>query len=177
MLYVKQLLKSLKDNLSLVVAILCVAYITFLHFNPQEPKVVEKIVEKPIIQETVYKEVVTDIKIKEKTHSSDADIVVENTEDIKVSLNGKTFSLKPSKSDEKFDFSKDYVELRQNSQYNINISNEPLEPSWGIGVGVTDNKNLAGILTMRLRSTPTHVWIMSDGDTTAGGILFSTNYK
>lgn len=177
MLYVNQFLKSIKDNLSVVVAVLCVLYITFLHFNPQEPKVVEKIIEKPIIQETVYKEVVTDIKIKEKVHSSDADIVVENKEDFKVSLNGETFSLKPSNSNEKFDFSKDYVEVRQSSQYNINISNEPLEPSWGIGVGVTDNKKIAGILTMRLRSTPTHVWLMSDGDTTAGGILFSTNYK
>lgn len=177
MLFVKSLLNSLKENLSVIVGIILIGYITFLHFNPPNPQVIEKVIEKPVIQETIYKEVSTDIKIKEKVKSSDADIVIENTDDVKVSLNGKEFSLKPVNSDEKFDFSKDYIELRQNSQFNININNKPLEPSWGIGVGVTDNKNIAGIVTMRLKNTPSHIWIMSDGDTTAGGILFSTNYK
>lgn len=169
-----KLIQFLKTNLSLLLVILLGGYI-FLN-NNNSPQVVEKIVEKPVIQEVVHREVINTVRVKEKENVGDADIVVDNKEDLKISLNGKPFSLKPQ-NDKEYNFGKDYVELRQSSVYNINISNEPLEPSWGIGVGVTDNKNLAGIVTMRLRSTPTHVWIMSDGDTTAGGVLFSTNYK
>lgn len=169
-----KVLEFLKENLSIILVILLSGYI-FVN-NNHSPQVVEKIVEKPVIQEVVHREVVNTIQVKEKASKDDADIVVENKEDLKISLNGKLFSLTPQ-NDKTYDFGKDYVELKQSSIYNINISNEPLEPSWGVGVGVTDNKNLAGIVTMRLRSSPTHVWIMSDGDTTAGGILFSTNYK
>ena len=169
-----KVLEFLKENLSIILVILLSGYIFVTNNN--SPQVVEKIVEKPVIQEVVHREVVNTIQVKEKVNKDDADIVVENKEDLKISLNGKLFSLTPQ-NDKTYDFGKDYVELKQSSIYNINISNEPLEPSWGVGVGVTDNKNLAGIVTMRLRSSPTHVWIMSDGDTTAGGILFSTNYK
>ena len=169
-----KVLEYLKENLSIILVILLSGYIFLTNNN--SPQVVEKIVEKPVIQEVVHREVVNTIQVKEKASKDDADIVVENKEDLKISLNGKLFSLTPQ-NDKTYDFGKDYVELKQSSIYNINISNEPLEPSWGVGVGVTDNKNLAGIVTMRLRSSPTHVWIMSDGDTTAGGILFSTNYK
>ena len=169
-----KVIEFLKENLSIILVILLSGYI-FVN-NNHSPQVVEKIVEKPVIQEVVHREVVNTIQVKEKASKDDADIVVENKEDLKISLNGKLFSLTPQ-NDKTYDFGKDYVELKQSSIYNINISNEPLEPSWGVGVGVTDNKNLAGIVTMRLRSSPTHVWIMSDGDTTAGGILFSTNYK
>lgn len=169
-----KVLEFLKENLSIILVILLGGYVFVTNNN--SPQVVEKIVEKPVIQEVVHREVVNTIQVKEKASKDDADIVVENKEDLKISLNGKLFSLTPQ-NDKTYDFGKDYVELKQSSIYNINISNEPLEPSWGVGVGVTDNKNLAGIVTMRLRSSPTHVWIMSDGDTTAGGILFSTNYK
>lgn len=169
-----KVLEFLKENLSIILVILLSGYVFVTNNN--SPQVVEKIVEKPVIQEVVHREVVNTIQVKEKASRDDADIVVENKEDLKISLNGKLFSLTPQ-NDKTYDFGKDYVELKQSSIYNINISNEPLEPSWGVGVGVTDNKNLAGIVTMRLRSSPTHVWIMSDGDTTAGGILFSTNYK
>ena len=169
-----KVLEFLKENLSIILVILLSGYVFVTNNN--SPQVVEKIVEKPVIQEVVHREVVNTIQVKEKVNKDDADIVVENKEDLKISLNGKLFSLTPQ-NDKSYDFGKDYVELKQSSIYNINISNEPLEPSWGVGVGVTDNKNLAGIVTMRLRSSPTHVWIMSDGDTTAGGILFSTNYK
>ena len=169
-----KVLEFLKENLSVILVILLGGYVFVTNNN--SPQVVEKIVEKPVIQEVVHREVVNTIQVKEKASKDDADIVVENKEDLKISLNGKLFSLTPQ-NDKTYDFGKDYVELKQSSIYNINISNEPLEPSWGVGVGVTDNKNLAGIVTMRLRSSPTHVWIMSDGDTTAGGILFSTNYK
>lgn len=169
-----KVLEFLKENLSIILVILLSGYVFVTNNN--YPQVVEKIVEKPVIQEVVHREVVNTIQVKEKASKDDADIVVENKEDLKISLNGKLFSLTPQ-NDKTYDFGKDYVELKQSSIYNINISNEPLEPSWGVGVGVTDNKNLAGIVTMRLRSSPTHVWIMSDGDTTAGGILFSTNYK
>lgn len=169
-----KILEFLKENLSIILVILLSGYVFVTNNN--SPQVVEKIVEKPVIQEVVHREVVNTIQVKEKASKDDADIVVENKEDLKISLNGKLFSLTPQ-NDKTYDFGKDYVELKQSSIYNINISNEPLEPSWGVGVGVTDNKNLAGIVTMRLRSSPTHVWIMSDGDTTAGGILFSTNYK
>lgn len=169
-----KILEFLKENLSIILVILLSGYVFVTNNN--SPQVVEKIVEKPVIQEVVHREVVNTIQVKEKASKDDADIVVENKEDLKISLNGKLFSLTPQ-NDKTYDFGKDYVELKQSSIYNINISNEPLEPSWGVGVGVTDNKNLAGIVTMRLRSSPTHIWIMSDGDTTAGGILFSTNYK
>ena len=169
-----KVLEFLKENLSIILVILLSGYVFVTNNN--SPQVVEKIVEKPVIQEVVHREVVNTIQVKEKVNKDDADIVVENKEDLKISLNGKLFSLTPQ-NDKSYDFGKDYVELKQSSIYNINISNEPLEPSWGVGVGVTDNKNLAGIVTMRLRSSPTHIWIMSDGDTTAGGILFSTNYK
>lgn len=169
-----KVLEFLKENLSIILVILLSGYVFVTNNN--SPQVVEKIVEKPVIQEVVHREVVNTIQVKEKASKDDADIVVENKEDLKISLNGKLFSLTPQ-NDKTYDFGKDYVELKQSSVYNINISNEPLEPSWGVGVGVTDNKKLAGIVTMRLRSSPTHVWIMSDGDTTAGGILFSTNYK
>lgn len=169
-----KVLEFLKENLSIILVILLSGYVFVTNNN--SPQVVEKIVEKPVIQEVVHREVVNTIQVKEKASKDDADIVVENKEDLKISLNGKLFSLTPQ-NDKTYDFGKDYVELKQSSIYNINISNEPLEPSWGVGVGVTDNKKLAGIVTMRLRSSPTHVWIMSDGDTTAGGILFSTNYK
>lgn len=169
-----KVLEFLKENLSIILVILLSGYVFVTNNN--SPQVVEKIVEKPVIQEVVHREVVNTIQVKEKASKDDADIVVENKEDLKISLNGKLFSLTPQ-NDKTYDFGKDYVELKQSSIYNINISNEPLEPSWGVGVGVTDNKNLAGIVTMRLRSSPTHIWIMSDGDTTAGGILFSTNYK
>lgn len=169
-----KVLEFLKENLSIILVILLSGYVFVTNNN--SPQVVEKIVEKPVIQEVVHREVVNTIQVKEKASKDDADIVVDNKEDLKISLNGKLFSLTPQ-NDKTYDFGKDYVELKQSSIYNINISNEPLEPSWGVGVGVTDNKNLAGIVTMRLRSSPTHVWIMSDGDTTAGGILFSTNYK
>ena len=169
-----KILEFLKENLSIILVILLSGYVFVTNNN--SPQVVEKIVEKPVIQEVVHREVVNTIQVKEKASKDDADIVVENKEDLKISLNGKLFSLTPQ-NDKTYDFGKDYVELKQSSIYNINISNEPLEPSWGVGVGVTDNKNLAGIVTMRLRSYPTHIWIMSDGDTTAGGILFSTNYK
>lgn len=169
-----KVLEFLKENLSIILVVLLSGYVFVTNNN--SPQVVEKIVEKPVIQEVVHREVVNTIQVKEKASKDDADIVVENKEDLKISLNGKLFSLTPQ-NDKTYDFGKDYVELKQSSIYNINISNEPLEPSWGVGVGVTDNKNLAGIVTMRLRSSPTHVWIMSDGDTTAGGILFSTNYK
>lgn len=169
-----KVLEFLKENLSIILVILLSGYVFVTNNN--SPQVVEKIVEKPVIQEVVHREVVNTIQVKEKVNKDDADIVVENKEDLKISLNGKLFSLTPQ-NDKTYDFGKDYVELKQSSIYNINISNEPLEPSWGVGVGVTDNKNLAGIVTMRLRSSPTHIWIMSDGDTTAGGILFSTNYK
>ena len=168
-----KVLEFLKENLSIILVILLSGYVFVTNNSPQ---VVEKIVEKPVIQEVVHREVVNTIQVKEKASKDDADIVVENKEDLKISLNGKLFSLTPQ-NDKTYDFGKDYVELKQSSIYNINISNEPLEPSWGVGVGVTDNKKLAGIVTMRLRSSPTHIWIMSDGDTTAGGILFSTNYK
>ena len=168
-----KLLDFLKANLALILVILLGGY---MFMNNSSPQVVEKVVEKPVIQEVVHREVINTVQVKEKANPNDADIVVDNKEDLKISLNGKPFSLTPQ-NDKEYNFGKDYVELRQSSIYNINISNEPLEPSWGIGVGVTDNKNLAGIMTMRLRSSPTHVWIMSDGDTTAGGILFSTNYK
>ena len=169
-----KVLEFLKENLSIILVILLSGYVFVTNNN--SPQVVEKIVEKPVIQEVVHREVVNTIQVKEKASKDDADIVVDNKEDLKISLNGKLFSLTPQ-NDKTYDFGKDYVELKQSSIYNINISNEPLEPSWGVGVGVTDNKKLAGIVTMRLRSSPTHVWIMSDGDTTAGGILFSTNYK
>ena len=169
-----KVLEFLKENLSIILVILLSGYVFVTNNN--SPQVVEKIVEKPVIQEVVHREVVNTIQVKEKASKDDADIVVDNKEDLKISLNGKLFSLTPQ-NDKTYDFGKDYVELKQSSIYNINISNEPLEPSWGVGVGVTDNKNLAGIVTMRLRSSPTHVWIMSDGDTPAGGILFSTNYK
>ena len=169
-----KVLEFLKENLSIILVILLSGYVFVTNNN--SPQVVEKIVEEPVIQEVVHREVVNTIQVKEKVNKDDADIVVENKEDLKISLNGKLFSLTPQ-NDKSYDFGKDYVELKQSSIYNINISNEPLEPSWGVGVGVTDNKNLAGIVTMRLRSSPTHIWIMSDGDTTAGGILFSTNYK
>ena len=169
-----KVIEFLKENLSIILVILLSGYVFVTNNN--SPQVVEKIVEKPVIQEVVHREVVNTIQVKEKASKDDADIVVENKEDLKISLNGKLFSLTPQ-NDKTYDFGKDYVELKQSSIYNINISNEPLEPSWGVGVGVTDNKNLAGIVTMRLRSSPTHIWIMSDGDTTAGGILFSTNYK
>ena len=169
-----KVLEFLKENLSIILVILLSGYVFVTNNN--SPQVVEKIVEKPVIQEVVHREVVNTIQVKEKASKDDADIVVENKEDLKISLNGKLFSLTPQ-NDKTYDFGKDYVELKQSSIYNINISNEPLEPSWGVGVGVTDNKKLAGIVTMRLRSSPTHIWIMSDGDTTAGGILFSTNYK
>lgn len=168
-----KLLDFLKANLALILVIILGGYI---FMNNSSPQVVEKVVEKPVIQEVVHREVINTVQVKEKANPNDADIVVDNKEDLKISLNGKPFSLTPQ-NDKEYNFGKDYVELRQSSIYNINISNEPLEPSWGIGVGVTDNKNLAGIMTMRLKSSPTHVWIMSDGDTTAGGILFSTNYK
>lgn len=168
-----KLLDFLKANLALILVIILGGYI---FMNNSSPQIVEKVVEKPVIQEVVHREVINTVQVKEKANPNDADIVVDNKEDLKISLNGKPFSLTPQ-NDKEYNFGKDYVELRQSSIYNINISNEPLEPSWGIGVGVTDNKNLAGIMTMRLKSSPTHVWIMSDGDTTAGGILFSTNYK
>ena len=167
-------LNFIKTNLSTILVVLLCGYI---FFNDNAPKEVEQvIVEKPVIQEVVHREVISNVQVKEKQNEEDADIVVENKEDLKISLNGKQFSLTPE-NDKEYNFGKDYVELKQNSTYNIHISNEPLEPSWGVGVGVTDNRNLAGIITMRLRSTPTHVWLMSDGETTAGGIIFSTNYK
>ena len=169
-----KILEFLKENLSIILVILLSGYVFVT--NNSSPQVIERVVEKPVIQEVVQREVVNTVQVKEKVNKDDADIVVENKEDLKISLNGKLFSLTPQ-NDKSYDFGKDYVELKQSSIYNINISNEPLEPSWGVGVGITDNKNLAGLVTMRLRSSPTHVWIMSDGDTTAGGILFSTNYK
>lgn len=167
------ILSYIKDGLSWILVVVCLGYITFLHNNLP---VSEKVIEKPVVQEIVKREVINTIQVKEKEKSTDADIVVDTNDSLKVSLNGKPFYLAPNNASE-YNFGKDYVELKQSSIYNINISNEPLEPSWGIGVGVTDNKKVAGIITARLRATPTHLWVMSDGKTTAGGILFSTNYK
>ena len=138
-----KVLEFLKENLSIILVILLSGYVFVTNNN--SPQVVEKIVEKPVIQEVVHREVVNTIQVKEKASRDDADIVVENKEDLKISLNGKLFSLTPQ-NDKTYDFGKDYVELKQSSIYNINISNEPLEPSWGVGVGVTDNKNLFNVV-------------------------------
>lgn len=172
------LLKTLKDTLVWGLLIFCMCYIWFLQENKQniEPYVIEKVVEKPVVHETIQKEIVTEVQVKEKEKPSDPDIVVETKDDLKVNLNGKEIPLKPVKGEE-FNFEKDYVELRQKSSYNINIQNKPLEPSWGVGVGYTTNGKIAGMATARIKETPLHVWGMSDGETSVIGVMFSTNYK
>lgn len=178
MLVWNTLLKTLKDTLVWGLLIFCMGYIWFLQENKQniEPYVIEKVVEKPVIHETIQRETITEVQVKEKEKPTDPDVVVDTKDDVKVSLNGKQVSLTPTKGEE-FNFEKDYIELRQNSSYNINIKNEPLEPSWGVGVGYTTNGKVAGMATARIKETPLHVWGMSDGQTSAVGIMFSTNYK
>lgn len=46
-----------------------------------------------------------------------------------------------------------------------------------MGVGISTNKKVAGIATLRLGHSPVHAWGMTDGETSAVGIMFSTNYK
>lgn len=173
------LLKTLKDNFVLGALIFCVLYLGFLHYNQdniEKVQVVERVVEKPVIQETVKREVVTEVKVQEKEKVTDPDVVLNTQDSLKVSVNGKEVNLKP-KTDEKFDFKEDYVELRQNSSYDLKIDNKPLEPTWGVGVGISTNGKPAGIATVRLKQSPVHVWGMSDGETSAVGVMFSTNYK
>ena len=116
-----KLLDFLKANLALILVILLGGY---MFMNNSSPQVVEKVVEKPVIQEVVHREVINTVQVKEKANPNDADIVVDNKEDLKISLNGKPFFLTPQ-NDKEYNFGKDYVELRQSSIYNINISNEP----------------------------------------------------
>lgn len=172
------LLKTLKDTLVWGLLIFCMGYIWFLETNKQnvEPYIIEKVVEKPVIHETVQKEVITKVQVKEKENPTDPDIVVDTKDSVNVSLNGRKVSLTPSRQEE-FNFDKDYIELKQNSSYDISIKNKPLEPSWGIGIGYTTNGKVAGMATARIKETPLHVWGMSDGKTSAIGVMFSTNYR
>lgn len=172
------LIKFLKDTLVWGLLIFCMGYIWFLESNKQDtnPHIVERVIEKPVIHETVRKEVVTQVQVKEKEHFNDPDIIMDTEDNIKVSLNGREVLLKP-KGDDDFNFKDNYIELKQQSSYNIDINNKPLEPSWSIGVGYSSNKRVAGIATARIKDTPLHIWGMSDGKDSAVGIMFSTNYK
>lgn len=144
-------------------------------FNLEKVVYKDKIVEIPV---KVSADVKTDNKVtvKSKENINDPDLVVNTKQDLKVSLNGKVVDLKPEKK-ESFNFGKDYAELENSTSFNLNIENKPLEPSWGVGVGYNTDKKLEGIFTARIKKTPLHVWATSDGHHTAGGIMFSTNYK
>lgn len=173
MRFVKHLVNILKNNYKWVIIILLSAVIIYQHLNP---KVVEKVVEKPVIQEVIHKEVITEVQALHKENEQDADLVVNTKDSIKVSVNGKQFDLKPQNS-EKFEFGKDYVKLDQQSNYTLSINNKPLEPSWGVGVGITSNKRAAGLFTVRVKKSPLQFWGMTDGKTHAGGIMIMANYK
>ncbi len=168
-----KLLDVIKNILIWGLIIFSLGYITYLHYHPIT---VEKVVEKPTVKETVVKEVVTKFEVKEKETPQDSDVVIKSKNDLKVTLNGKEVTLKP-KDNEEFNFDKNYLELRQNSTTSIHIDNNPLEPTWGIGIGISSNKKVAGIATVRIKDSPFHVWVMSDGHSSAGGVMFSTNYK
>lgn len=163
----------LKDRLWILVLVL-IGLNAYQYFNP---KTVTEIKEnKVIVTETVEKEVVTTVSAKTKGNASDADVVVNTKDSLKVSVNGKTVDIKPTNK-ETFTYGKDYVELNQKSSYELKVESKNLEPTFQIGIGATSNNKVAGIGAVRIKKTPFHVWAMSDGKTTAGGILFSTNYK
>ena len=122
-------------------------------------KEVEKVREKPVIHEVVQKETINTITAKEKASPKDADLVVNTKDTVKVSINGK-----------------DYLEFNQKSLYTLDVKTKALEPAWGVGMGYTSNNKPAGFFQVRVKKTPAHVWVMSDGKTHAAGVMFSTNY-
>lgn len=138
-------------------------------------KEVEKIVEKPVIHEVVQKETINTITAKEKVNPKDADLVVNTKDTVKVSINGKEAEIKP-KTSSKYEYGKDYLEFNQKNLYTLDIKTKAVEPACGIGMGYTSNNKPAGLFQVRIKKTPAHVWVMSDGKTHAAGVMFSTHY-
>lgn len=138
-------------------------------------KEVEKVREKPVIHEVVQKETINTITAKEKVSPKDADLVVNTKDTVKVSINGKEAEIKP-KTSSKYEYGKDYLEFNQKSIYTLDVKAKALEPAWGVGMGYTSNNKPAGFFQVRVKKTPAHVWVMSDGKTHAAGVMFSTNY-
>lgn len=163
--------KSLNCSKYILVALISAGLTYFL--VSKEPV---KPAEMSVIKETVKQETITEVVAKPKEKDTDADLVINTKNSVKVSMNGKEVELKPEKK-ESFDYGKDYLQFQQSNTYSLNIENKPLEPTMGLGIGVSSNKKLTGIASARIKKTPYHIWIMSDGKTTAGGIMFSTNYK
>ena len=123
----------------------------------------------------MQKETISTITAKEKVDVKDADLVVNTKDTVKVNLNGKEMELAP-KSSEKYEYGKDYLEFNQKNLYTLDVKAQAFEPAWGVGMGYTSNHKPAGYFQVRIKKTPAHVWVLSDGKTHAAGVMFSTNY-
>lgn len=169
--------EKIKDTLPYIIAIVCIIYAVYIHINsPTSEKVIERVVNTPVVTEVVRTENTASVSVQTKKNASDPDLVYNSKQTFDVELNGERFNLKPENKDT-FEYGRDYVSLKQESKYNLSIDNKPLEPIWGVGVGISTNKKVAGIATLRLGHSPIHAWGMTDGETSAVGIMFSTNYK
>lgn len=157
------------------VALIASVLLLYLYITPKVVEV-EKVVEKEVIKEvvTTKKELVAQVAHKESAETPD--VVCNSKDSLKVSVNGKTVNLKPQNS-EKFEFGKDYLKLNQETTSTLNINYKPLEPTFSIGVGYSENKKLAGMLSIRYKHTPFSVWGVSDGKTNIAGIMINANYK
>lgn len=168
---------KLKDSFPYIVMVLCVVYTVYLHYNaPTQEKIIERVTTTPVVTEVVRTENTATIGVSTKQDVTDPDLVYKSKQTFDVEVNGEKFNLKPENK-EAFEYGKDYVSIKQESSYNLKIDNKPLEPTWGIGVGVSSNKKVAGLMTVRLGHSPFHAWGMTDGKMGAAGIMFSTNYK
>lgn len=165
----------LSPKLSWGIALVLFAITCYLYLHPRTVEV-EKVVEKEVIKEVIVAKNETVGTVAHKMQTTDPDIVYNTKQTLDVSVNGKVVNLTP-KDSEKFEFGKDYLKLDQQSIYTISIDNKPLEPTFGLGIGYSNNKKLTGIATIRIKKTPFQVWGMTDGKTRAVGVMANMNYK
>ena len=172
---IKNIFNTIKNNFMYILPwLISIILSLYIIYSPKD--VIYKEVEKPVTVIKTEVKTVDSVSVKPKENVNDADIVVNTKDSSKVDLNGKELNLKPIEK-ESFEFGKDYAEIKHTSDYVLKIDNKPLEPTWGIGVGYNTDKKITGLFTARIKKTPLHFWATSDGHKTAGGIMFSTNYK
>lgn len=133
----------------------------------------------------VYKEMVPQETIIHNTDTDKDEVVTtyipEKTDietnigkqELNVKVNGHETTFKKH-DDEKFVFDKGKFQLDQTSTAEINIKVEPIDNTkhLGVGVGISNNAKPAGIVTVPIdKKHNVDGWCMSDGTTTAGGIM------
>lgn len=99
----------------------------------------------------------TTITAKPKPSNDYSDLVIEDKQKYIAEVNGKKFEVKP-KDKESFEYGEDYISVKKETTVNMEIDTKPLQPQYGLGVGVDSKGNPAFSANVRLEKSPVYFW-------------------